>query len=229
MTDQTGSTDQERAPQAVDERRGPEAVDQRRGHGAVEQRPDYDLPDSLTLEDSAQYRALFEDTRQTIIAMLSERAATVTELAAALDKPKGTVGHHMQVLAGAGLVHVVRTQKVRALEAKYWGRTARIFYYQRVDAAVGDGQRLLERSAAEVGRLEARAQERGEDVEGVLDVNRRNVRVPEERIEEFRNRLADLLLEFADEPRGGETTYAMIYGIFPSEQPSLPSRDGAGR
>src|SRR5699024_9538805 len=94
--------------------------------------PDYPLDDGLTLEDPAQYRALFEETRQQIVTLLSERAATVSELAATLQKPKGTVGHHMQVLADAGLVHVVRTQKVRALVAKYWGRTARIFYYHRV-------------------------------------------------------------------------------------------------
>lgn len=182
--------------------------------------PDYDLADALTLQDPAQYRALFEDTRQAIITLLSERAATVTELAATLDKPKGTVGHHMQVLADAGLVHVVRTQKVRALEAKFWGRTARIFYYQNLDA--GHAQRLLERSAAEVGRLEAS----GQGEQSVMDVNRRDVRVPAERAREFRDRLADLLLDFADEPRVGETTYAVVYGIFPSSLAALPHPDG---
>ncbi|MCK0110835.1 winged helix-turn-helix domain-containing protein [Ornithinimicrobium sp. F0845] len=189
------------------------------------QRPDYDLPDALVLEDPAQYRALFEETRHKIIALLSERAATVSELALTLDKPKGTIGHHVQVLADAGLVHVVRTEKVRALEAKYWGRTARIFFYERVGAAVGDGQRLLDGAAAEVGRLEAAAREAGTDVEGVLDVNRRDVRVPVERVREFRERLGDLLVEFAEEPRGGDTTYALIFGVFPSELPQLPARD----
>lgn len=188
--------------------------------------PDYELPDELVLEDPAQYRALFEETRQAIVSLLSERAATVSELAEALGKPKGTVGHHMQVLAEAGLVHVVRTEKVRAIEAKYWGRTARIFYYQRVDAAVGDAQRLLERSAAEVGRLEAAAAASGEEVEGILDVNRRDVRVPVERVAEFRERLAELLMEFADQPRSGGTTYALVYGVFPSSLAPLPDREG---
>ncbi|QDO87686.1 winged helix-turn-helix transcriptional regulator [Ornithinimicrobium ciconiae] len=184
--------------------------------------PDYDLPDALTLEEPQQYRALFEDTRQAIITLLSERAATVSELAQVLDRPKGTVGHHVQVLASAGLVHVVRTEKVRALEAKYWGRTARVFYYQTLEA--GTAQRLLERSAAEVGRVEASGQ--GEKI--VMDVNRRDVRVPAERAREFRDRLADLLLEFADEPRAGDTTYAMVFGIFPSSLDVLPERAGEG-
>ena len=186
--------------------------------------PDYELPDELTLQDPAQYRALFEETRQAIVSLLSERAATISELAGVLGKPKGTVGHHMQVLAEAGLVHVVRTEKVRALEAKYWGRTARIFYYERVDEAIGDAQRLLSRSAAEVGQLVAAATAAGQEVEGILDVNRRDVRVPGERAGEFRDRLADLITEFAEEPRSGDTTYAIVYGVFPSALGPLPER-----
>src|SRR5699024_11277279 len=85
--------------------------------------PDYPLADGLTLEDPAQYRALFEETRQTIISLLSERAATITELAEALGKPKGTVGHQMKVLTEDGLVHEVRTRHVRALDGKYKGHT----------------------------------------------------------------------------------------------------------
>lgn len=183
--------------------------------------PDYELADALTLDDPAQYRALFEETRAAIVALLRERAATVTELARALDKPKGTIGHHVQVLAEAGLVHVVRTEKVRALEAKYWGRTARIFFYEHLDT--GHAQRVLARAASEVGQVEADAVAAGQDVATVLDVNRRDVRIPAERAREFRHRLGELLTEFAGEPRSGDRTYALVYGIFPSSTPSLPA------
>lgn len=196
--------------------------------GAPRAFPDYELADTLALGDPAQYRALFEETRQDIVRLLTERAATITELAGALGKPKGTVGHHVQVLADAGLVQVVRTERVRALEAKYWGRTARLFFYEKVGEAVTHGQQLLEVAAGEVGRLEASIAA-GEDVPGVLDVNRRDVRIPHERAREFHHRLADLLMEFADEPRSGETTYAVVYGIFPSGVASLPGREGKGQ
>lgn len=222
MTDQTGGPDQAGGPGQASHERPPQ---QEGPAEALPERavPDYELPDALTIKDPAQYRALFEDTRQAIITLLSERAATVTELAAALDRPKGTVGHHMQVLADAGLVHVVRTEKVRALEAKYWGRTARIFYYEHLDT--GDAQRILARSASEVGRLEA-ARADAQAMGPFMDVNRRDVRVPAERVREFRDRLADLLIEFADEPRSGDTTYAMVYGIFPSSLSVLARPDG---
>lgn len=181
--------------------------------------PDYSLADGLTLESPAQYRALFEETRQSIITLLSERAATITELAAALGKPKGTIGHHVQVLADAGLVHVVRTQQVRALVAKYWGRTARIFWYHRTGAAVGDEQRILERAAVEVGHLEAG----GGNEQQLLDVNRRDVRIPADRAAEFSQRLRELLIEFADQPRSGDVTHAMVYALFRSEHAVLSS------
>src|SRR5690625_3465821 len=123
----------------------------------------------------------------------------------------------MNVLAQADLVRVVRTEKVRALVAKYWGRTARVFYYHRIDAAVGSAQRTLEQSAAEVARLESSGAEGA-----ILDVNRRDARIPAARAEEFNQCLADLLIEFADEPRSGSQTYGMLYGLYRSERGALP-------
>lgn len=192
--------------------------------GVFEPVPDYPLADALTLEDPAQYGALFEATRQRIITLLSERAATISELAEAIGRPKGTIGHHVQVLADAGLVHVVRTKRVRALTAKYWGRTARIFYYERVDAAVGEGRRTLEWAADRVGRLEAGA---AQTDQWLLDVNRRDVRIAPERAREFAGRLADLLVEFAEQPRSGDVTYSLVYGLFRSDLGVLPDRPGA--
>ena len=89
--------------------------------------PGYELEETMPVTGADQFRALFEDTRLRIADLLLERAATVTELAAALHRPKGTIGHHVSVLEEAGLIRVVRTRKVRAIEAKYYGRTARTY------------------------------------------------------------------------------------------------------
>jgi len=178
------------------------------------------MADSLHLTEAAQYRALFEDTRLAIINLLNERAATTSELAEALGKPKGTVGHHVKALESAGLVRVVRTKQVRALQAKYYGRTARVFYYHRVEESAGAAERRFTAAAAELAQIPA-------DHPGVVNANIRRVRVPKERAEHFSERLNTLLAEFADEPRAGDTTYALAFALYPTNQPALP-RTGDG-
>ena len=95
--------------------------------------PDYDAADTLVVSDPAQLRALSDDVRGRIIALLRERAASASELGGLLEMPKGTVGHHLKVLERAGLVHVVRTRRVRAVTEKYYGRVARLFLYKSGD------------------------------------------------------------------------------------------------
>src|SRR5881398_3126733 len=89
---------------------------------------DYDLADTLELTTVEQVRAISDPLRTTILGLLHERAATVTELATAVGRPKSTVAHHVKVLADAGLLQVVRTRRVRAIEERFYGRTARMFY-----------------------------------------------------------------------------------------------------
>jgi DNA-binding transcriptional ArsR family regulator len=47
-------------------------------------------------------KAIGHPVRTTILGLLHERAATVSELATALERPKSTVAHHVKVLAEAG-------------------------------------------------------------------------------------------------------------------------------
>lgn len=183
--------------------------------GMADHSPDYDLPEMLELTDPAQYRALFEETRGRIVQLLLERAATTTELAEALGRPKGTVGHHLKVLEAAGLVHVVRTRRVRALEARYYGRTARVFLYRDVGEAVGEPQRVLARAADEI-RAAAGA------VDVPLTANQRYVRIPAVRAEEWKHRLDELVVELTHEPAAGDTTFAVVVALYPVETGRLP-------
>ena len=90
--------------------------------------PDYELADRIALTRPMQVKAIGHPLRTTILGLLHERAATVTELAIAVERPKSTVAHHVKVLTEAGLVQVVRTRRVRAIEERLYGRTARMFY-----------------------------------------------------------------------------------------------------
>jgi DNA-binding transcriptional ArsR family regulator len=177
---------------------------------------DYSMPDELQLTDPAQYRALFEPTRQQIVSLLLERAATTSELAETLGRPKGTIGHHLQVLAEAGLVHVVRTKKVRALEAKYYGRTARVFWYDRVHEAVGHETRIISDALTELRRMPEDA---------VMSANRRYARIPAERADEWAHRMNDLLVEFGSQPAAGEVTYALVFALFPTDRSPLRPKE----
>ena len=94
---------------------------------------DYDAADTLVISEPAQLRALGDEIRGRIISLIREQAASATDLAALLQMPKGTVGHHLKVLEKAGLVHVVRTRRVRAVTEKYYGRVARLFLIKSRD------------------------------------------------------------------------------------------------
>ncbi|HKX74607.1 MAG TPA: winged helix-turn-helix domain-containing protein [Acidimicrobiia bacterium] len=181
--------------------------------------PDYDFEETLKLDSPQQWRALFEETRRRILHLLGERAATVTELAETLGVPKGTIGHHMGRLETAGLVRVVRTKKVRAIEAKYYGRTARTFLL--TSTAEADFELapdwFLSLASAEL----ARASEREEAEKSTMSTLR-YARIPSERAEAWVTRLGELAREFVTEERGGDVTYGLLLAFYPSDHPHLP-------
>src|SRR5580765_7671128 len=100
--------------------------------------PDYELADRIALTRPSQVKAVGHPLRTEILQLLHERAATVTELAAAVERPKSTVAHHVDVLTRNGLLQVVRTRRVRAIEERFYGRTARMFYVAAEPSPDGD-------------------------------------------------------------------------------------------
>lgn len=183
--------------------------------------PDYELEETLTLDEPQQYRALFQPTRIQITDLVLERAATVSEIAETLGKPKGSVGHHMSVLESAGLVRVVRTKKVRAIEAKYYGRTARTYLLKGASGRDTDiaPDIFLTEAAAEY----AKATERyGHHTDETVVSTLRHVRIPKERAREWALRLGELAHEFSAEPRGGDITYGLLLALYPADRPHLP-------
>jgi DNA-binding transcriptional ArsR family regulator len=183
--------------------------------------PDYDLADRIALTTSAQVKAIGHPLRTTILSLLHERAATVTELSVAVERPKSTVAHHVKVLTEAGLVQVVRTRRVRAIEERFYGRTARMFYVAAERRPDGDD---LPR---DFNDFEVAAEESAEAYrDGKLWGFIRHARVSEAQVSEFWERMAELVAEFDQLPRSGETVYGLAVGVYPTEHPTLPgSRD----
>ena len=187
--------------------------------------PDYELEETLAFKNSEQFRALFEETRLRIVDLLLERAATVTELAAVLDKPKGTVGHHVGVLEQAGLIRVVRTKKIRAIEAKYYGRTARTYLLTPqvdVDLQVSPDY-FLTSAAAEFAKASHGDEEL---IQNTMISTLRYARIPADRAQEWALRLGELAQEFVSEERGGDTTFGLLVALYPTDRPHLSDPNG---
>lgn len=178
--------------------------------------PDYQLADRLALTTPAQVRAISNPLRTTVLSLLHERAATVTELAAAVKRPKSTVAHHVKVLAQTGLVRVVRTRRVRAVKERFYGRTARMFYVS-VERGAGDQHLPGDFNDFEVAAEESAVAFRDGRLWGFI----RHARLPEERASEFWERITALVREFDQLPRSGETVYGFAIGIYPTDGPSL--------
>src|SRR5579862_2833026 len=183
--------------------------------------PDYELADRIALTRPAQVKAIGHQLRTTILGLLHERAATVTELATVLERPKSTVAHHVKVLADAGLVRVVRTRRVRAIEERFYGRTARMFYVG-VEQSPDGGEMPRDFNDFEVAARESVGAFRDGKLWGFI----RHARISEAQASEFWERMAELVTEFDHLPRSGETVYGFALGVYPTEHPTLPESGG---
>jgi DNA-binding transcriptional ArsR family regulator len=183
--------------------------------------PDYDLAEELVVTAPAQLRAMADPLRATFLDLLLERAATIGELAAAVGRPKSTVAHHVSVLVDAGMLRVVRTRKVRAIDERFYGRTARLFRVGAVDrpggAALFFTTNALTRAGAEADPAHHA---------DVLRATVRHARISDDRADEFWERVVALAQEFVRLPRAGDAAYGFAVGLYPIEHPTLPDPDG---
>jgi DNA-binding transcriptional ArsR family regulator len=181
--------------------------------------PDYALDESLKLTTSAQVQAVGHPLRSAILGLLHERAATVTELAIAVGRPKSTVAYHVNVLQEAGLVRVVRTRRVRAIEERYFGRTARMFFYVGLGDSSATGAQPMDLNDLDLaGRESQQAYQAGRLWSFV-----RHARIPPERAAEFWDGAMSLVQDFDQLPRAGTMAYGFVVGIYPiPDYPVLP-------
>lgn len=177
---------------------------------------DYEAEEFVHAQTSDQLKALGSPLRMAIIDLLNERAASVTELAEALERPKGTVGYHVKVLEDAGFIRVVRTRQVRAMTEKFYGRVAHTVVFHGMPDTQNKMfmlQEALEEAVVEEGSA-------------LPATTLRHVRMSEEQAVEFWERVLELAVEFAKAPRGGDRVYGFLGAIYPTNLPTLPSDEG---
>lgn len=179
--------------------------------------PDYALPETVVVSQPAQLRAIADPLRSSLLDLVLERAATVAELAAAVGRPKSTVAHHVNVLVEAGMLRVVRTRRVRAIDERYYGRTGRTLQIGVVRRP-GDTQTPVCVNQLSVAAAESVPAHEADTLYSTL----RHVRIPAAAASEFWQRVEGLVREFSQLPRAGEKVYGFVAGLYPSEQPVLP-------
>ena len=172
--------------------------------------PDYELAPTVEVSTPQQLKAIGDATRSTILSLLNQRAATTSQLAEALQRPRGSVGHHLKVLEAAGLVRVVRRRKVRALTEKYYGRTARTFLIMSGESS--ERTQMVEQALAECVT---------DDDDHPPKFTIRHAQIPAERASEFVHRLVGLAEEFTAQPVEGDVVFGFLAGVYATRLPTL--------
>ena len=185
-----------------------------------EQIPDYGLDEMAVVTAPGQLRALADPVRRTLLDLLLERAATVTELAQAVGRPKSTIAYHVNLLVDTGLLRVVRTRRVRAIEERYYGRVARTIYI----GALGrpEDKQVV---AAINGLAEAAAEAAPAHAADQLRCTLVHARIPVEEVRNFWAQVQELARRFAQIPRAGDQVYGFAAGLYPTDAPVLPDAD----
>ncbi|WP_435090565.1 helix-turn-helix domain-containing protein [Micromonospora aurantiaca (nom. illeg.)] len=184
--------------------------------------PDYDLDDLLVVTAPEQLRALADPLRSTLLELLLERAATVNEMARAVDRPKSSVAYHVNQLVDAGLLRVVRTRRVRAIEERFYGRVARTYYVGALSRA--EDKQVVSRIN---GLAEAAAEAAAAHAADELRCTLAHARIPIEDVREFWAEVQALARRFAQIPRAGDQVYGFAAGLYPTDAPTLPDTEPA--
>src|SRR5215467_6249824 len=179
--------------------------------------PDYDLDEMLVITAPEQLRAVADPLRATLMELLLERAATVTEMAHAVRRPKSTIAYHVNLLVDARLLRVVRTRRVRAIDERYYGRIARTFYIGVLSRAE-DKQVVLAINGLAEAAAEAIPAHAADDLRCTLV----HARIPVEEVRAFWAQVQEIARKFAQIPRSGDQVYGFVAGLYPTDAPTLP-------
>ena len=167
----------------------------------------------ITLTEPSQLSALGHPVRSKILELVGREAMSAKGLADLLDMTHGKVGHHLRVLADAGLIEVIEERPVRAVVEKFYRTT---YEHLHIDAGPGDAQdplKFMLRQAA----LEALPH----DQQPFRPTGRiYSARIDPARAEEFAHRLIALADEFAAGDQVSGPTFGLVGAVYQVDVPS---------
>lgn len=138
-------------------------------------------------------------------------------MAHAVDRPKGTVAYHVNLLVDAGLLRVVRTRRVRAIEERFYGRVARTLYIGALDRPE-DKQVVAAINGIAEAAVEAAAAHEADDLRCLLV----HARIPIDEVRNFWAEVQEVARRFTQIPRAGDQAYGFVAGLYPTDAPTLP-------
>jgi len=159
------------------------------------------LVEEMTIDGPGQHKALAHPMRHRLLFAIGQEPATISQLAAALGANKGSVAHHLKVLADAGLVTVDRTRQVRGGTEIYYRRAA-----ERIRYPVGD---------ATAASFAAVAEEIVTHDPDPLVIHR-HVRLTAPQVAQLRETIESLAQDIA-EAGEGEQRYGVLLGLYRAE------------
>ncbi len=205
--------------------------------------------EQLVVDDAGVLKVVAGSLRMRIVELLRQRAATVKDLAAALQTSPKSLYYHVNLLEKHSLIRVVDTRIVSGIIEKRYRASAYVFLFPGLTApAGGDARRHLQDDVADL--LSITGEEiRHEIAQGRIDAGagsdkgERSLRfawtllrlLPEEAAA-LADRMEALLSEYEDDSsRPAERdrgTYRLFQVLFPTYRrgaPADPDAFGAGR
>ena len=186
---------------------------------------DYSMEEFFEATEPEHHKAFADRTRQRIVNLLFERAATTKQLAEALGQKPGAIAHHLKVLEGAGFVRVVRTRQVRAITEKYYGNTYRQITFSGRKFSWHDELPEVHPAFLIRQALEEYEIDTGEDPRVNMSTYE-HARIPASVAGDFAEKVLELAKEFEIDPVPGERVYAFLGAVFLTNQPELPEEEG---
>lgn len=159
--------------------------------------------DTVHVETTDQLRAVSNVVRHRVLAVLRDGPATITQVADQLGIAKGSSSYHMRVLERAGIVHVVRTRKVRGVLERYYAHVGKSI--ELPEPAAGQRDVLLRHALDDLSTAPEGSHR---------FVRLQHTRISETQFEEFERRLAGLLDELRDARDADEAAATVAVAFF---------------
>ncbi|HBE05567.1 MAG TPA: hypothetical protein DHD79_00465 [Firmicutes bacterium] len=177
-------------------------------------KPDDGLLEEFIISEPEQFKALSDRKRLSILSILVEKQATVSQLAEEIGDIPANVHHHVKLLERAGLIQLVETREKSGILEKYYRAVAgRLTVEHDVGVYTDSSALVLDTVAAAVKKgIRIAVAGNGAEVFGTVEELFLNT----DQLADFKERLSALLAEYAEQTQAPECKrYWLAMAFYP--------------